>query len=135
MRRHVGGLGYKPDIDPPPATTSTYVAFNHFVADEFPLGRLAIASYLEGVAARIGPMYIPSLIKSVGLNEECFKFFTTHTTTDACHIRELDDILRGLRLSSSDWNWMIYSVTTAARLYKGIYNDVAADASGAPSSH
>ncbi len=127
--RSLGGLNYRPDTDPPPPTTSMYVSFNFYIAQEFPVGRLAIAAFLEGVAARVGPQYIPDLMRSTGLDPTNFSFFTSHTTTDAHHIVEIDGIIRELNMTESDWAWMGFCSTTASALYKNIYNNVAATGS------
>lgn len=123
---HVGGMTYCPDTEFPPTASAVYVAFNFYIAEEFPVGRLAIASVLEGLAARVGPRYLPRLMTATGLEEDCFTFFSSHATTDAKHIVEIDEIITGLELSDSDWRWMTFCATTASELYKSIYNSVSA---------
>jgi len=109
----------------PPVASVSYVAFNYFVAHECPPARLAIASFLEGVAAKVGPDYIPLLISCLDKNHKHFSFFTSHVETDEKHIVEIEKVVSRLTLSQSDWTWMNLAVQTAADLYKDIYNSAA----------
>jgi len=120
--RAFGGLNR--DTSPPVASIS-YVAFNYYVAHEFPPARLAIASFLEGVAAKVGPDYIPLLISCLNKDTEHFSFFTSHVETDEKHIVEIENVVSRLQLRPCDWDWMNLAVQTAADLYKDIYNAAA----------
>lgn len=121
----LGGLAYQPDRSPPPPATSMYVSFNFYIAQEFPVGRLAIAAFLEGVAARVGPRYMADLMHSTGLDQSHFTFLISHATTDAQHIVEIDQLIRELEMNEDDWAWMSFCASTASMLYRNIYNHVA----------
>ncbi len=117
----VGYAGEPVSAMTPPKESLAYVSFNFYIAHRKPLARIAIAGFLEGAAARLGPVYGPRLIESTKLSSNAFTFLSSHTITDAGHSAEIMDILAKLQCSPDDWRWMARAVQTASHLYKAIY--------------
>ncbi len=114
----------------PPA--AAYIAFNFHTAETAPLSRLAIASVLEGIAARYGAQMGARLIGDLGVQPNQLTFFRSHAVTDEGHSEELRALFAGQTLTPDEWRHAAFAAATAGYLYGEIYNDIARLAAGRP---
>jgi hypothetical protein len=103
--------------------TDAYIAYNYFVAERFPLGRLAIACYLESVGAAFGEAFGKVLLGVLKLKASQMSFFLGHGSSDVMHRREIFELLRGVDLTSENISKMINNVKCASRLYRSIFEE------------
>jgi hypothetical protein len=106
----------------PHPTCQAYLGLNYFVADEMPIGRLAIAAVLEGIGARCGGPYAKRLVQKLQLGKHQTKFFASHGETDKAHIEEVHNIINQCELTPEEWGWMEYAALTAGQFYRAMYD-------------
>jgi hypothetical protein len=104
--------------------TEAYIAYNYYVAKTFPLGRIAIACYLESVGAAFGEKVGRVLLGALNLKASQMSFFLGHGSSDVTHRQEIIDLLRGVNLGREDVLKMINNVICASRLYRLMFEEV-----------
>lgn len=117
-----GYPGPNPRPLPPHPTCQGYIGLNYFVAEHWPVARLAIAAVLEGIGARYGGTYGRRLIEALALKPSQASFLLSHGETDKTHSVELREIIGKCSLSEEEWLWMHQTASTAGLLYRAMYD-------------
>ncbi len=117
-----GFSGSSPRDRPPHPSTQAFIGLQYYMAQEFPIGRLAIASVLEGIGAHLGGPYGAKMLGLLGLKPSQASFFLSHSQTDVVHIAELSEVLDSLVLTGSEWQWMTHAAKCAGQLYRDMYD-------------
>jgi len=117
-----GYAGSDPRSVPPHPSCQTFLGLLYYIAEEFPVGRLAIAAVLEGIGARHGGTYGRRLIEALHLEPSQASFFLSHGTTDRKHIVELRDVIGKCELTTEEWAWMCHAAATAGLFYRAMYD-------------
>ncbi|WP_347259322.1 iron-containing redox enzyme family protein [Rudaea sp.] len=120
--RATGYAGPSPRDLPPHPACMAYIGLNEFVADRFPVARLAIASVLEGIGATHGGTYGRQLLGALKLTKDQASFFLSHAETDKTHTVELREVIAQCHLDAEEWQWMNYAAETAGMFYRGMYD-------------
>ena len=110
---------------PPHYSTQAFIGLNYYIAEEFPIGRLAIASVLEGIGAALSGTYAGKMLGAVGLEPFQASFFLSHAQTDVVHTAELSEVLTSLTLTNDEWRWMAHAADSAGRFYRDMYDHAA----------
>jgi hypothetical protein len=119
--RSTGYRGTDPAELLPDTATEAYVAYNHYIAASFPLGRLAIASVLEGIGAALGTTYGTRLARALQLAPDQMVFFAGHGETDVLHSAELRQVLADAAPTPAEWERLAAIARSAGRLYTMLY--------------
>lgn len=122
--RVTGYKGADPRTEFPTPACSAYIAFNYFIANKYPIGRMGIAIMLETVASRVGGPLAADLVRQIKIPKEGASFFLSHAETDVGHTEALEAVLEKEVLSSAEWGWMCHCAETAFFLYREMYNEV-----------
>jgi len=122
--KNTGYKGESPQDQLPGASTQAYIALNYYVAEFFPVGRLAIAAVLESIGSRFGKKVALKACKILSLTEAQMEFFVGHGVNDVDHTREIFDALEGISLTDQQWKQMMHFAGVAAELYTRMYEDV-----------
>lgn len=117
-------LGPDPKTMYPMPSCQAYIAYNYYIALKFPLGRLAIASVLEGYGAAYGKEYATSVSKTLQLKPDQMIFFLGHGDTDIGHTKEILDVLTKTPLTNQDLKMMENVAITTSVLYSNMYEEV-----------
>lgn len=123
--RETGYNGVCPDMAYPPAPTWAYIAYNHFIATTNPLGRLAIATVLEGIGAEIGGRHGRPVMNKLGLQPSQFSFFLGHADSDVIHAKDITTALDHCEITDPEYTEMALIASTAGALYASIYDHAA----------
>ena len=107
---------------PPHPSSQSFIGLLYYVADEYPIARLAIASVLEGIGAAHGGTYGRRLLGALCLKPSQATFSLSHAETDKKHIVELHSAIAACELSTEDWLWMEHAARMAGRLYRDMYD-------------
>jgi hypothetical protein len=108
---------------PPIPTCAGYIGYNYFTALTFPIGRLAIASVLEGIGAAFATKYGKLAAEALGLASSQLVFFSSHGETDVGHSQEIARLLDESNLGAKEWSQLAVVAKTAGRLYTAIYDE------------
>lgn len=119
--RATGYRGADPASQGPDTATEAYVAYNHYIAGSFALGRLAIASVLEGIGGALGTRYGALLAGSLQLAPQQMVFFAGHGETDRRHSAELRQVLAQAAPTPDEWARLAAIARSAGRLYTALY--------------
>lgn len=117
-----GYTGKDPRTLFPKTSTQAYLSYAMFLANKFPLGRLAMAMVLEGVSAKFGSLYGMDLVKNLNLKKNQVTFFLSHGELDQGHTEDIAQVMKGLPISGNDWAYLCHVTHCTATLYKNIYN-------------
>ena len=127
----LASTGYKGN-DPreisPPAASAAYIAYGYYVALRQPIARLAVAAVLEGIGAKHGKVYALRLGKVLNLRPDQLQFFLGHGDTDVGHTQEIFEVLGKSQLSREEWRLMGEAASTAAVLYRAMYDAAVSEA-------
>jgi hypothetical protein len=120
----LSAFGLSPPVKGWPApSVAAYIAYNHYVAQRKPLGRLAIALMLATLGARLGSLYVHKLRKTLALSGDQLTFFSRHSSSQREHVSELAETIDA-NAGSRDWKYLAYTARTAGLLYCAIYDDI-----------
>jgi hypothetical protein len=119
--KNTGYTGPSPSLAPTCTATAAYIAFNYYTAIREPIGRLAIAAFLESVGARYGNVCATRLCSVLRLRSDQATFFFGHGDTDVGHTAEILRALDAVDLSSEEWDRMCFIASVASDLYQAIY--------------
>lgn len=117
-----GHAGPDPRTVPAHHTTHAFIGLLHVTAERAPVARLAIASVLEGIGARLGSSHGGRLVAHLQLRREQASFLLSHGTTDVTHTAELRSVIAGLDLRDDEWDAMDQAAHVAGRLYHAMYD-------------
>ena len=115
-------VGPDPRTLPAHHTTHAFIGLLHVTAERAPVARLAIASVLEGIGARLGSSHGGQLVAQLRLRREQASFLLSHGTTDIAHTADLRSVIAGLDLSDGEWDEMDQAAQVAGRLYHAMYD-------------
>jgi hypothetical protein len=124
--------GPGPEALPIPKPTLAYIGVNHHCAAHWPLSRLAIAAFLEGVSGRLGSAYGLLAASQLSLPREAFSFFLSHGELDQGHAASIGAVLARAALTGEEERMAINHVDVAAALYSDMYDHAAAIAGSVP---
>jgi hypothetical protein len=116
-----GGLAAETESSAMAVPVAAYVGYNFYIATAQPLGRLAIASVLEGIGGRFGSKYARRLVQALGLRPEQLAFLMGHSESDAVHSEELKQVLVDCVQSDAEWLALSHIAATAGALYTALY--------------
>lgn len=117
-----GGYPEKAKSRLPTAATEAYVAYNFWVAQRSPYGRLGIAAFLEGMSGLMAEQYIQKIIKQVGLKKEQMSFMRSHGELDKGHAAEIREILVSANLSNDEWKVAAHCAQVGGALFRSLLN-------------
>ena len=117
-----GHVGPDPRTLPAHPTTHAFIGLLHVTAERAPVARLAIASVLEGIGARLGSSHGGQLVAQLGLRRAQASFLLSHGTTDVAHTADLRAVIAGLDLGEEEWDEMDLAAEVAGRLYHAMYD-------------
>ena len=117
-----GYAGSNPRTTPPHSSCQAFVGLLHYVADEIPIARLAIAAVLEGIGARHGAAYGRLLVEVLHLRKSQASFFLGHGATDKTHAVELREAIAQNELTADEWMWMNHAASTGGAFYRAMYD-------------
>jgi hypothetical protein len=117
-----GYAGISPRDEPPHYSAQAFLGLNYYIAEEFPIARLAIAAVLEGIGAAHGGTYGAKILRALQLQKQQASFFLSHAQTDLVHTAELNEIIAASELTSEEWRWMNHAALTAGRFYRAMYD-------------
>jgi heme oxygenase len=123
--RETGFAAPTPDQELPSAACEAYIAYNYYVAQRRPLGRLAIAAVLEGIGATYSKAYAMKVTRLLNLRPAQLQFFLGHGDTDVGHVKDIFDVLRRTPLSEKEWDVMTHTANTGFVLYQAMYEEAA----------
>jgi hypothetical protein len=118
--------GYRgPDLRSslPSPRVSAYIAFNFFVAQRYPIARLANAAVLECIGATHAKRYAKMICDLLKLTKDQVFFTYGHSDTDIGHTEDIFNILKGNVSDEIEWKWLIHAAQTSALLYRDMYNE------------
>jgi hypothetical protein len=118
----VGYAGPSPETLPIPKPTLAYIGVNHHCAAHWPLSRLAIAAFLEGVSGRLGGAYGLLAASQLALPREAFSFFLSHGELDQGHAAAIGAVLARAELTGEEARMAMNHVAVAASLYGDMYD-------------
>lgn len=110
------------ELMPRPACQA-FIGLNHYVAEQAPVARLAIASVLEGIGCEFGSTYGAKAIKQLGLRPDQASFYLQHGETDKVHSVDLESLISSLQMSDREWDWMTYAAGAGGALYRDMYGN------------
>lgn len=105
----------------PASEALAYIAFNFYIAETCPEGRLAIASVLEGIGAKYGEYSARLLSQNLDLKKDQMSFLTGHGEADIAHTEEIFNLLKDSNLSSREWEMMELCAETGFKLYSDLF--------------
>lgn len=117
-----GGYPAQTESSPMAVPVAAYVGYNFYVATAQPLGRLAIASVLEGIGGRFGSKYARRLVQALGLRPGQMAFLMGHSESDAVHSEELKQVLVEHVHTDAEWLALSHIARTAGALYTALYD-------------
>ncbi len=120
--RDLGGRG-NPATQWPSPDVAAYIAYNHYVAQRNPLGRLVIALTLRTLHLRLGSLYADRLRQALNLSMGKLSCFLGHFSSDVERVREIRRIIEATP-GFADWQWLAYCARTAGVLYRAIYDKI-----------
>jgi hypothetical protein len=122
LKADLAATGYAgPDpgsLFPSPACQS-YVAYNYYVALKAPVARLAIIAVMNAITSNFSQNYSTKLFQVLKLKPAQTSFFFRGGATPE---DDLTELARKLKLSEREWLWMANAATTAATLYRNLYD-------------
>jgi len=120
--------GYK-GADPreifPTQESQAYLSFGYFLALTFPLGRLAMASVLEGVGGTYGKSYGQLMAEQLKLKPDQAQFFLMHGELDVGHAKEVIEVMEREEISPFEWAYLTHAAEVTGQLYKNMYDRAA----------
>jgi heme oxygenase len=108
--------------EPPHYSTQAYVGLNYYIAEQFPVARLATAAVLEGIGAALGGQYGSILLQALKLQRSQASFFLSHAETDLVHTAELSEVIAKSCLTAEEWRWMNHAAGMAGMFYRAMYD-------------
>jgi hypothetical protein len=120
--RATGYQGKDPRELYPSVETQAYLSYATFLAFRFPLGRLAMASVLEGISAKYGELYGKKLATVLKLKPEQLQFFLTHGVLDQDHSQDIFNVLKATEITPQELGQMSHVAHCTGVLYKQMYN-------------
>lgn len=100
--------------------TEAYIAFNYYVAVSAPVARLGIIAVMDSISASFSSNYSAKLFQGLSLKPSQTSFFFRRD--DGQPRESVSEALERVPMTALDWEWMIHAATTAAGLYKAIYD-------------
>jgi Iron-containing redox enzyme len=119
--RKSGYSGIDPFSLKPYWPVEAYIAYNYFVADNFPYGRLAIAFMLEQTSALFATKFAGLVGGCLGFGLENVRFLSRHGEIDSSHAGELKQLILDSDLSSDVLKSMARHAHVASFLYRSIF--------------
>src|SRR3569833_64479 len=119
---NTGFAGEDPRTQSPHPSCEAYICFNDMIAERAPFARLAIATVLEGIGARVGGEYGRKLLTALAIGTHQASFFLSYCETDMQLSRELADVIGATENIAGEWDWMCYAADMAGQFYRAMYD-------------
>lgn len=120
--RNTGYCGASPTTQFPHASCEAFISYQSRIAEQMPVGRLAVAAVLEGIGAAFGSTRTRRLLQLLDIAPTQATFFLSHGETDKTHTLALQEAIAGCKLSVRDWGWMTHSARVAGQFYRAMYD-------------
>ena len=127
-----GYTGPDPRGGYPTPACERYIAYNFYFAFRYPIGRLGVAAYLEGIGAAYGKPCALQLARTLYLGSGQMRFLLGHGDTDVGHTQDIYDTLAAAELTASDWARLAHAAEAASSSYEAMYAEMLAQSQGAP---